>query len=102
MIRLMDGSLLMAANPLESGRNVLQLFRSKDVGQTWTASRTIERSADTAAEFSYPFLVQGPDGSVHLSYTWLRKGIRLCTFTPEWLDAVADDAPAVPQIEAAP
>ena len=102
MIRLMDGSLLMAANPLESGRNVLQLFRSKDVGQTWTASRTIERSADTAAEFSYPFLVQGPDGSVHLSYTWLRKGIRLCTFTPEWLDAVADDAPAVPNIEGTP
>ena len=102
MIRLMDGSLLMAANPLESGRNVLQLFRSKDGGQTWTASRTIEHSADTAAEFSYPFLVQGSDGCVHLSYTWLRKGIRLCTFTPEWLDAVADDAPAVPQIEAAP
>jgi len=102
MLRLMDGSLLMAANPLESGRNVLQLFRSKDGGQTWTASRTIEHSADTAAEFSYPFLVQGSDGSVHLSYTWLRKGIRLCTFTPEWLDAVADDAPAVPQIEAAP
>jgi predicted neuraminidase len=102
MIRLMDGSLLMAANPLESGRNVVRLFRSKDGGQTWTASRTIERSADTTAEFSYPFLVQGSDGCVHLSYTWLRKGIRLCTFTPEWLDAVADDAPAVPQIEAAP
>lgn len=102
MIRLMDGSLLMAANPLESGRNVLQLFRSKDGGQTWTASRTIERSADTAAEFSYPFLVQSPDGCVHLSYTWLRKGIRLCTFTPEWLDAVVDDAPAVPNIEGTP
>jgi len=102
MIRLMDGSLLMAANPLESGRNVLQLFRSRDGGQTWVASRTVERSADTGAEFSYPFLVQGPDGSVHLSYTWLRKGIRLCTFTPEWLDAVADDAPAVPNIEGTP
>ncbi len=102
MIRLMDGSLLMAANPLESGRNVLQLFRSRDGGQTWVASRTVERSADTGAEFSYPFLVQGPDGSVHLSYTWLRKGIRLCTFTPEWLDAVADDAPAVPNIEVTP
>ena len=102
MIRLMDGSLLMAANPLESGRNVLQLFRSTDGGQTWTASHTIERSADTAAEFSYPFLVQSPDGCVHLSYTWLRKGIRLCTFTPQWLDAIADDAPAVPQIEGTP
>ena len=76
----------MAANPLESGRNALQLFRSKDGGQTWTASRTIECSDDAAAEFSYPSLAQGPDGCVHLSYTWLRKGIRLCTFTPEWLD----------------
>lgn len=102
MIRLMDGSLLLAANPIESGRNMLQLFRSGDGGQTWTASHTIERSVDATAEFSYPFLVQGPDGRVHLSYTWLRKGIRLCTFTPEWLDAVADDAPAVPQIEVAP
>ena len=86
MIRLLDGSLLIAANPLANGRNVLQLFRSRDGGASWTASRTIERS-DISSEFSYPSFAQSADGMILLSYTWQRKGIRLCTFNASWLDA---------------
>jgi len=85
MIRLVDGSLLIAANPLVNGRNVLQLFRSRDGGASWTASRTIERSAP-GGEFSYPSFAQSADGMIYLSYTWQRKGIRLCCFNALWLD----------------
>ena len=76
IIRLLDGSLLIAANPLTNGRNVLQLFRSRDGGASWIASRTIERSA-LGSEFSYPSFAQSADGMIYLSYTWQRKGIRL-------------------------
>lgn len=86
MIRLADGSFLIAANPIVSGRNVLQLFRSRNDGATWTASRTIERN-EKGGEFSYPFLAQSTDGTIYLSYTKLRKKIQLCSFTASWLDA---------------
>ncbi len=86
MIRLLDGSLLIAANPLASGRNVLQLFRSRDSGASWTASRTIERS-EIGGEFSYPSFAQSADGMIYLSYTGQRKVIRLCAFNTAWIDA---------------
>lgn len=95
MIRLQDGSLLLACNPLESGRNRLQLFRSSDAGATWVALREIESSADGADEFSYPALVQDRAGRIHLGYTWKREGICLCSFSPEWLDAPANAGEAV-------
>ena len=94
MIRLVDGSLLIAANPLVNGRNVLQLFRSRDNGASWTPSRTIERSAP-GGEFSYPSFAQSADGMIYLSYTWQRKGIRLCAFNSAWLDASDTEKPAM-------
>lgn len=96
MIALSDGSLLMAANPLQAGRNELRLFRSVDGGATWKPSRTVERSTDPKAEFSYPALAQDADGTVHLSWTWMRKSIRVASFTPAWLDAADAEAPAAP------
>jgi predicted neuraminidase len=95
MIRLSDGSLLMACNPVERGRNRLQLFHSEDGGSKWKTSRLIE-AGDAGDEFSYPALVQDREGRIHLSYTWKRQAICLCTFSPEWLDQPApDDEPAV-------
>lgn len=111
MIRLQDGSLLMACNPIEQGRGRLQLFRSLDDGATWKPSRTIAASVDASQEYSYPALVQARTGLIHLGYTWQRKAICLCTFSPEWLAAPDDDAPAMehdaskalaPAAEAAP
>jgi predicted neuraminidase len=95
MIRLSDGSLLMACNPIEHGRNRLQLFRSPDDGASWKASRLIEAGGE-GDEFSYPALLQDREGRIHLSYTWKRQAIRLCAFSREWLDATASDtSPAV-------
>ena len=96
MIRLSDGTLLLACNPLESGRSRLQLYRSRDEGASWQASRLIELGESGADEFSYPSLVQGRDARIHLGYTWKRKGIAVCTFSPEWLEAPDDGTPAAP------
>ena len=93
MIRLFDGTLLMACNPEASGRRRLQLYRSRDEGETWEASRLIE-AGETGDEFSYPALVQDRQARIHLGYTWKRRGIRVCSFSPEWLDAADDGRPA--------
>lgn len=84
LLRLASGRMLLATNPV-NGRHVLQLFLSTDGGKTWEGSKTIENSADTGAEFSYPVLLQGRDGRIHLAYTWQRQGIRHAAFSEAWL-----------------
>ena len=84
LLRLASGRLLLAANPV-NGRHILQLFISADGGKTWQGSKTIENSADTGAEFSYPALLQDRAGRIHLAYTWQRQGIRHAAFSEAWL-----------------
>jgi predicted neuraminidase len=80
LLRLADGTLMMACNPLESGRHLLQLFLSKDGGASWTPSAVIERG-NGGEEFSYPSLLQDSRGTVHLSYTRNRTAIVLNSFS---------------------
>lgn len=89
LARLRDGSLLLACNPLEGGRHVLQLFRSRDGGQTWMPGRVIE-SGDPGAEFSYPALAVAPGGRVHLSYTRNRTRIAVIGFDPDWAEGTGE------------
>ena len=37
-------------------------------------------------ELSYPALIQGPDGSLHLAYTYHRRAIKYVRLAPGWLD----------------
>ena len=43
-------------------------------------------------EFSYAAVVQGGDGTVHITYTWNRVGIRYAGFSPDEIDRVAAGA----------
>jgi predicted neuraminidase len=79
LLRLPDGSLLLACNPLTRGRHVLALMRSTDDGLTWAEESVVE-DGPPDAEFSYPCLALAPDGSVLLSYTLRRERIRVRTF----------------------
>ena len=72
-LRLPDGSLVAASNPLENGRHALALLRSTD-GATWRLWKRVEDGAP-GEEFSYPSLhLLGAE--LHLSYTWQRRLIR--------------------------
>jgi predicted neuraminidase len=74
-LRLPDGSLVMAANPLAQGRHELALLRSQD-GEHWQPVAMLEQ-APAGAEFSYPALSLSRDGrALHVSYTWQRQRIR--------------------------
>ena len=83
LLRLGDGALLLAYNPLAANRDQLALAVSRDGGANWSAPKLIENTP--GGEFSYPALLQGRDGIVHLAYTWQRRNIKHIVFTPAWL-----------------
>jgi predicted neuraminidase len=84
-IRLFDGRLLLALNDEERGRENLELAISGDGGTTW--SRRVILESEGGEEFSYPSLIQTRSGTIHVVYTWKRKGIKHAAFNEAWLDA---------------
>ena len=85
LLRLHSGRLLIAGNGA-GNRNELLLWLSDDAGKPWRLARTAESDADELVEFSYPALLQGGDGRIHLAYTWRRQGIKHAVFSEAWLD----------------
>jgi predicted neuraminidase len=55
-----------------SGRNMLNLSTSRN-GRDWTAALVLERDK---SEYSYPAVIQGRDGRIHIVYTWRRLRVR--------------------------
>jgi predicted neuraminidase len=83
LIKLDDGALLLAYNPVTTGRTPLSLSYSTDNGATWSAPQNVEDEgypptpgADQGPEFSYPYLLQTTDGFIHLGYTHRRETMR--------------------------
>jgi predicted neuraminidase len=71
-VTLRDGRHLIVLNPVRRGRTPLVLAVSSD-GRRWEPFLTLE---DAPGEYSYPAVVQAPDGRVHIAYTWRRSRIR--------------------------
>jgi predicted neuraminidase len=87
-VRLSDGRLILAFNDSKTGRDNLRLAVSSDDGQKWTRIATV--AEEPGADFSYPFLMQGANGDVHLVYTWKRASIRHVVFNVPWLNGWRD------------
>lgn len=74
LVRLPDGTLLVAHNPVEGNwgkRTPLSLSASGDGGATWSRVLDLETAP---GEFSYPALVLATDG-LHVTYTANRTDI---------------------------
>ncbi|UJH90735.1 exo-alpha-sialidase [Antarcticibacterium sp. 1MA-6-2] len=77
-VSLDNGMFLMVYNPLASGRdwfngrNKLNLAVSKDA-ENWQDILQLENEAE--GEFSYPAIIQGEDGQIHITYTYNREKI---------------------------
>ncbi len=82
MIRLRSGETIACFNDSPNRRTPLTLALSEDEGRTWVARRDVENEP---GEYSYPTLMEGDDGSVHLVYTWRRERIRWMNFEPGWI-----------------
>jgi predicted neuraminidase len=83
-LRLRDGRILLVYNHAASGRDNLQLAISADDGRTWRPGPLIEAAA--RKEYSYPAMVEAPDGRIHLTYTWERQRIKHVEFNLPWID----------------
>ena len=70
-VRLRDGRSILLYNDTSHGRSPLNLAVSDD-GEHFKNFATLESQP---GEFSYPALVQGTEGDLHMTYTYNRKRI---------------------------
>lgn len=84
-VRLKDGRVVVVYNHTTRGRTPLNVAVSGDMGLTWKPGPVLETEP---GEYSYPAVIEGQDGRVHISYTWKRQRIRTATFRPDELPAV--------------
>lgn len=86
VIALPDGRLLAAFNDSDQRRDRrnLRLAVSRDEGRTWTRVATL--ADEEGQEFSYPYLLAGPDGLIRGVYSSRRNRIAYVEFNLAWLD----------------
>jgi predicted neuraminidase len=84
-VRLADGRVVLACNPVPEGRTPLSLLVSEDSGLTWPLRIDLETAL---GEYSYPSIIQSADGLLHVVYTYRRIQIRHLVFHPNDLPAV--------------
>jgi alpha-L-rhamnosidase len=79
-VTLKDGRALLVYNHASRRwkRYPLNVAISSD-GKRWRALRVLE---DRPGEYSYPAMIQGRDGLVHIAYTWNRKRIKYAVLDP--------------------
>lgn len=72
-VTLSNGLQLLICNLTVQGRNKLNLLASAD-GINWEELLILEDQPK--GEFSYPAIIEGKDGSVHITYTFNRRKIK--------------------------
>lgn len=87
---LKSGRWLLVNNDLIDGRHRLVAHLSDDEGATWKWVRDIETAEKGQGGFSYPGLIQGQDGRLHITFSYNRAGtdgetIKHSVFTEDWL-----------------
>lgn len=76
LVRLRDGRIVLIYNDTVSGRSPLNLAVSAD-GEHFKEFAALESES---GEFSYPAIVQGTDGDLHITYTYNRQRIRYVVY----------------------
>jgi predicted neuraminidase len=75
-VTLKNGKHLLVYNPtIKSGMDRGELILASSIdGDNWVPLITLEK--EKGAEFSYPAIIQGTDGLIHITYTWKRLRIK--------------------------
>jgi predicted neuraminidase len=82
-VALEDGRLLLAYNAATEGRENLSVAVSAD-GRTWKEEVIVLENQP--GEYSYPAVIQAPDGTVHITYTHRRRHIKHVVLDPAKID----------------
>lgn len=89
LLVLKDGRWAFVGNDLHDGRYRLGLFLSDDEGQSWNRKTYLEDKPKDQGGYSYPSLIQGDDGLLHITYSWHaeknRKSIKYVVVNPKSL-----------------
>jgi predicted neuraminidase len=67
---LKDGKWAFLGNDVDDGRYKLSLYLSDDEGESWKWKFSIEDEEKGKGGFSYPSLIQTPDGTLHMTYSY--------------------------------
>jgi len=81
-VTLRDHRFLLVYNHTSAGRSPLNVAISRD-GRHWNAVAVLESEP---GEYSYPSVIQAPDGRVHITYTWQRTRIKHVVLDEQHLD----------------
>jgi predicted neuraminidase len=84
LLALESGNLVLAWNESETGRCPLNVALSEDEGKTWPHMKVLETEPEKG-EFSYPYMIQAKNGTIHLVHTVARRQIKHVHFDEEWL-----------------
>ncbi len=75
-VALADGRVVLIYNHTDKGRSPLNLAVSRD-GENFRMFHVLESEP---GEYSYPAMIQGSNGDLHIRYTWKRERIRYVRF----------------------
>jgi predicted neuraminidase len=75
-VALRDGRVVLIYNHTASGRSPLNLAVSED-GEHFQMFEALETQP---GEYSYPAIIQGRQGDLHITYTWNRQRMRYVRF----------------------
>jgi predicted neuraminidase len=83
MRKLRNGHVLLVFNDTEGEpRSPLSVARSTDDGSSWAKPIQLESNP---GEYSYPCILQGSDGRIHITYTCRRWAIKHVEMNEAWL-----------------
>lgn len=69
-VTLANGDWVLVYNDTEQGRHSLVASISKNEGKTWKGELVLDRSKPGEGNFGYPCVIQGADGTIHVSYSY--------------------------------
>lgn len=84
VVALRSGTLVIVYNDSTISRSPLSLAASKDDGDTWQKILDLETGE---GEFSYPSVILAEDGSLHITYTWMRRRIKHVVLNAEEIES---------------
>ena len=86
---LQDGKWAFVGNDINYGRYQLSIYLSDDEGSTWKWKELIEYDPGKKGNFSYPCLIQTPDGLLNITYSYSlgdrKESIKHVVIDPEKL-----------------